>query len=120
MGFTTHNTFLFFGTILCLVPKTLALKTLLDRGRYSKFPDLENYACFLAYKSPKISASACFRSSHLSLIKGRSLPVLLDFIPSASAWVILLKSSNSLKSFTVMFIDTPLKTKILLFEGSAE
>ena len=109
-----------FGTILCLVPKTLALKTLLYRGRYSKFLDLENYACFLAYKSLKVSALACFGLSHLILIKGRSLCVLLDFIRSASAWVILLKSSNYLKSFTVMFIDIPLKTKILLFEASAE
>ena len=37
MSFTTHNTFLFFSTILCLVPETLALETLLDRGCYSKF-----------------------------------------------------------------------------------
>ena len=37
MSFTTHNTFLFFSAILCLVPETLALETLLDRGCYSKF-----------------------------------------------------------------------------------
>ena len=43
MSFTTHNTFLFFSAILCLVPETLALETLLDRGCYSKFLDLENY-----------------------------------------------------------------------------
>ena len=36
MSFTTHNTFLFFSAILCLVPETLALETLLDRGCYSK------------------------------------------------------------------------------------
>ena len=30
MSFTTHNTFLFFSTTLCLVPKTLALETLLN------------------------------------------------------------------------------------------
>ena len=69
---------------------------------------------------PEFSASASFGLSHLILIKGRSLPVLLDFIRSSSAWVIFLKSSNSLISFTVMFIDTPLKTKILLSETSAE
>ena len=37
------------STILCLVPKTLVLETLLDRGCSSKFFDLENYACFQAY-----------------------------------------------------------------------
>ena len=63
---------------------------------------------------PEISASACFGKSHFSFIKGRSLPVLLDFILSASAWVILLKSSNFLNSFIVMLIDTPLNTKNLL------
>ena len=52
MCFTTHNTFWFFGAVWCLVPKTLALETLLDRGHCPKFLDLENYACFLAYKSP--------------------------------------------------------------------
>ena len=35
-----------FSTILCLVPKTLALETLLDRGCYSKFLDLENLCLF--------------------------------------------------------------------------
>ena len=48
-------------------------------------------------------------------MKGRSLPVLFDFIRSASAWVILLKSSSCLKSSSVMLLDTPLKTKILSF-----
>ena len=103
MSFTTHNTFLFFSTILCLVPKTLASETLLDRGCYSKFLDLENYACFLAYyfspppPPPEISASSCFWSSHFIFIKGKSSPVLFDFIVSALAWVIVLKSSRSLK-----------------------
>ena len=69
---------------------------------------------------PEIRASACFGSSLLILINGRFLPVLLDFILSASAWVILLKSSSSLNSFIVMLIDIPLNTKNLLFEASAE
>ena len=30
MSFTTHDTFWVFGKILCLVPKCLALKALLD------------------------------------------------------------------------------------------
>ena len=47
---------------------------------------------------PEMSASACFVSSHLILITGRSLPDLSDSIHSASAWVILLQSSSSLKS----------------------
>ena len=47
---------------------------------------------------PKISAPACFGLSLFIFIKDRSLPVLFDFILSASAWVILLKSSSCLKS----------------------
>ena len=70
--------------------------------------------------APEISASACFGSSLVIFMNGRSLPVLLDFILSASPWVILLKSSSSLNSFVVMLIDTPLNTKHLLFEASAE
>ena len=68
----------------------------------------------------EISASACFGSSLFIFINGRSLPVLFDFILSASAWVILLKSSSCLKSSSVMLLDTPLKTKILSFLASAE
>ena len=58
MSFTTHNTFLFYSAILCLVPETLALETLLDRGCYSKFLDLENYAVFWHISPPEISALA--------------------------------------------------------------
>ena len=61
-----------------------------------------------------MSASACFVLSHLILIKGRSLPDLLGFIRSASAWVILLKSSSSLKSSIFTLSDTPLKTRFFL------
>ena len=64
--------------------------------------------------SPEMSPSACFVSSHLTLMKGRSLPDLLDFIHSASAWVILLTSSSPLKSSIFTLFDTPLKTKTLL------
>ena len=88
MCFTTLNT------------QTLALETLLDRGHCPKFLDLENYASFLAYKSPEMSASACFGLSHFILIRGRSL--------LASAQVILLNSSSSLKSDIVTFVDTSL------------
>ena len=115
MSFTTHNTFLFFSAILCLVPETLALETLLDRGCYSKFLDLENYACFWHISPPEISASACFGLSHFTFMKSRSLPVLFDFILSSSAWVILLKSRSCLKSSSDILLDTPLKTKILSF-----
>ena len=69
---------------------------------------------------PEKSASACFWLSHFTFMKGRSLPVLYDFILSASAWVILLKSSSCLKSSSVMLLDTALKTKILSFFASAE
>ena len=94
MSFTTHNIFLFFSAILCLVPETLALETLLDRGCYSKFLDLKIMPVFWHISPPEISASACFGLSHFTFMKGRSLPVLFDFILSSSAWVILLKSSN--------------------------
>ena len=65
-----------------------------------------------------MSASTCFASSHFILINGRSLPDLLDFIRSASAWVILLKLSSSLKSSNVPLFDTPLKTKNYPFVAS--
>ena len=64
---------------------------------------------------PEISASACFVLSRFIFIKGRSLPVLFDFILSASAWEILLKSSSSLNSSSVMLLDTPLKSKTFSF-----
>ena len=67
-----------------------------------------------------MSASACFESSHFILIKGRSLPDLLDVILSASAWVIVLNSNSSLKSSIVTFVDTPLNTKIVPFVAFAE
>ena len=112
---------LFFG--LCLdsffmnglhhtQPKPWHLKHCWIEGVIRNSSTLKIMLVFWRINLLEISASACFGLSHLILIKGRSLPVLLDFIRSASAWVILLKSSNSLKSFTVMFIDTPLKTKI--------
>ena len=117
MSFTTNNTFFVFGAVWCLVSETVALKTLKDPGCCLKLLDPKIYACFPAYE---ISASACLGSSLFILINGRSLPVLLDFILSASAWLILLKSSSSLESLIVMLIDTPLNTKNLLFKASAE
>ena len=69
---------------------------------------------------PEISASAYFGLSLFILMNGNSFPDILDFIRSASAWVILLKSSSSLNSLTEMLFDTPLNTKYLIFEASAE
>ena len=66
------------------------------------------------------SVLACFGLSLLIFMNGRSLPVLFDFIHSASAWFTLLKSSSSSKSLIVMLIDHPLNTKNLFFEASAE
>ena len=83
MSFTTHNTFLVFGTIWCLVSKTLALKTLLNRGCCTKFLDLGIYSCFWYISPPEMSTSACFGSLHLILMKGRSLPDLFYFVLSA-------------------------------------
>ena len=62
---------------------------------------------------PESGASACFWLSLLILMNGRSLSDLLDFIRSASAWLILLTSSSSLNSFILMLIDTSLNTKTL-------
>ena len=70
---------------------------------------------FWHISAPEISASAYFGLSHFTFMKGRSLPVLFDFILSASAWVMLLKSSSCLKSSSDILLDTPLKTKILSF-----
>ena len=106
MSFTTQNTFLFFSTILCLVPKTLALKHCWIEGVALNFSTLKIMPVFWHISPPEISASACFGFSHFILIKGRSLPVLYDFVLSASAWVIILKSSSSLKSSNVMLLDT--------------
>ena len=74
---------------------------------------------FWHINSLEMSASACFGSSHYILIKGRSLPDLLDVILSASVRVFLLNSSSSLKSSVVTFVDTPLYTKIFPFVASA-
>ena len=114
------NTLLVFDTVWCLVPKALTLKTLKDRGCCLKFLNPGNCACFLAYESPERSASACFGLSLLILAKGRYLSDLSNFIRSASAWLILLKSSSSLKSSSVMLQDTPLKTETFPFEASTK
>ena len=39
---------------------------------------------------------------------------------SASAWIILLKASNSINSYNFTLLDTPLKTKDLSLAASAE
>ena len=106
----------------CLVSETLTLKTLKDRGVVLNSSTLKIMPVFWhdIQVPPEISASACFRSSLLILINCRSLPVLLDFILSTSAWLILLKSSSSLKSLIVTLTDTLLNTKNLLFEASVE
>ena len=66
---------------------------------------------------PESSSLACFGLSLLIFMNGGSLLVLFDFILSASAWLILLKSSRSLKSLIVMLIGTHLNTKNLFFLG---
>ena len=70
--------------------------------------------------SPEGNAFACFGFSHLILMNGRLYLFFLISYVLASAWLILLKSSSSLKSFIVMLLDTPLNTKNLLFEAFAE
>ena len=121
MCFTIHNTFWFFGVVWCLVPKTLHLKHCWIEGVVLNSSALKIITVLWHINPPpEISASACFGLSHFILRKGRSLPDLLDVILSASAWVILLNSSSSLKSSIVTFVDTPLNAKIFPFVGSAE
>ena len=102
---TTHFGFLVQSGALC--PKAWHLKHCWIEGVVLNSSTLKIMPVFWHTNFPKISASACFILSHFILIKGRYLPDLLDFILSASAWVILLQSSSSLNSFIVMLPDTP-------------
>ena len=124
MSYTTHNTFLFFVQFCALCPKPWHLKHCWIEGVILNSSTLKIMPVFWHINPPEISALACFGSSLFIFINGRSLPVFcvffFDFILSASAWVILLKSSSCLKSSSVMLLDTPLKTKILSFFASAE
>ena len=104
--------------VLC--PKPWHLKHCWIEGVIINSSTLKIMPVFWHISPPEISASACFGSLLFIFINGRSLPVLFDFILSASAWVILLKSSSCLKPSSVMLLDTPLKTKILSFLASAE
>ena len=83
---TTHFCFLVQFCALC--PKPWHLKHCCIEGVIRNSSTLKIMPVFWHINPPEISASACFGLSHLILIKGRSLPVLLDFIRSASAWVI--------------------------------
>ena len=114
---TTHCCVLVQFCALC--PKPSHLKHCWIEGVVLNSSTLKIMPVFWHISPPEINASACFWSSHFIFIKGRSLPVLFDFILSASAWVILLKSNSSLKSSSVMLLDTPLKTKTFSFFASA-
>ena len=120
MSFTTHNIFLFLVRFCVLCSKPWHLKRCWIEDVILNSSTLKIMPIFWHINAPEISASACFGLSHFILIKGRSLPVLFDFILSASAWVILLKSSSSLKSPNVMLLDTPLKTKTFPLFASTE
>ena len=95
-----------------LCPKPWHLKHCWIEGLVLNSSALKIMPVFWHINPPKMSALACFGSSHFILIKGTSLPDLLDVILSASAWVILLKSSSCLKSSIVTFVHCPLNTKI--------
>ena len=110
---TTHFRFLVQFCALC--PKPWHLKHCWIEGVILNSSALKIMPVFWHISPPEISASACFGLSPFTFMKGRSLPVLFDFILSASAWVILLKSSSCLKSSSDMLLDTPLKTKTLSF-----
>ena len=101
MSFTTHNTFLFLVQFCALCPKPWHLKHCWIEGVILDSSTLKIMPVFFHISSPEISASACFGLSHFIFIKGRSLPVLFDFILSASTLEILLKSSSSLKPSVV-------------------
>ena len=120
MSFATHNTLLFLIQFCALCPKPWHLKHCWVESVILNSSTLKFMPVFWHISPPEISALACFGSSLFIFIYGRSLPVLFDFILSASAMVILLKSSSCLKSSSVMLLDTPLKTKILSFLASAE
>ena len=114
MSFTTHNTFRFFVQFSASCPKPWHFKHCWIEGVVLNSSTLKIMPVFWHTNLPEMIASACFVSLHLILIKGRSLPDLLYFIRSASALVILLKSSSSLKSSIFTLFDTPLKTKTSL------
>ena len=120
MSFTTHNTFFFLVHFSALCPKPWHLKHWKIEGVVLNFSTMKIMPFFWHTSPPESNASACFRLSLFIFINVRSLPVLFDFILSALAWDILLKSSSSWKSLVVMLFDTPLNIKILLFEASAE
>ena len=111
---TQHISVFWYNFVPC-APKPWHLKYCWIEGVILNSSTLKIMPVFWHISPPKISDSACFGSSLFIFINGRSLPVLFDFILSASEWVILLKSSSCLKSSSVMLLDTPLKTKILSF-----
>ena len=80
---TTHFCFLVQFCALC--PKPWHLKHCWIEGIIQNSSTLKIMPVFWHINPPEISTSACFGLSHLILIKGRSLPVLLDFIRSALA-----------------------------------
>ena len=88
----TQHISVFLARFCALCPEPWHLKYCCIEGLVRNSSTLKIMPVFWHINPPEISASACFGSSHLILIKGRSLPVLLDFIRSAPAWVILLKS----------------------------
>ena len=112
--YTTHFC---FRTICTLFPKSWHLKKCWIEDVIINSSTLKTMAVFWYISPPEISASACFG---FILIKGKFLPVLFYFILSASARVIFLKSSSSLKSSNVLSLDNPLKTKIFSFFASAK
>ena len=114
MSFTTHNTFCFLVQFCALCPKPWHLKHCWIEGVILNSSTLKIMPVFWHISPPEISASAYFLLSHFTFMKGRSLPVLFDFILSASAWVILLKSSSCLKSSSVMLLDTPFENQNLI------
>ena len=85
MSFTTHNTFLFLVQFCALCQKPWHLKHCWIEGVILNSSTLKIMPVFWHISPREISASAYFGSSLFIFINGRSLPVLFDFILSASA-----------------------------------
>ena len=101
-----HHTQPISGFFGALCPKSWHLKHRWITSIVLNSSTLKIILVFWHTDPPEMSVSACFVSSHLILIKGRSLPDLLDFIRAALTWVILMKSSSSLKSSNLTLLKT--------------
>ena len=81
------HTHCFLAQFCALCPKPWHLKHCWIEGVILNSSTLKTMPVFWHISPPEISASACFGSSLLIFINGRSLPVLFDFIHNCG-WAI--------------------------------